>query len=507
MMTMDKTTTSVMLSDLLRQWVSLPVDMDCEISGITQDSRTVKPGNVFLACKGQTVDGAEYIDAAIEKGARAIIWQPDGEAAPIAFSSRKSKQGNDIPLIAFVGLIDKAGLIAAQFYNQPSRDMFVTGITGTNGKTSCSHFLAQALNDSEVTGIIGTLGNGLYGQLEEATHTTPDAVTCQKWLAKMHDAGAKNVAMEVSSHALDQGRVTGVEFDCAVFTNLTRDHLDYHGDMESYLQSKQKLFVYPSLKYAVINMDDDAGSSIRKVVPESVKVITYGLNDSHSQVDVYADDICLDRNGLKLNVNTPWGSGELRSQLMGRFNISNLLAVLSVLLLNGMKLETALERLSKVQGVAGRMQCIAIEGKPLVVIDYAHTPDALKHVLDALHEHSKDNIWCVFGCGGNRDQGKRAQMGVIAESLASKVVITTDNPRTEDPQAIVKDICEGLKTPSAVHVELDRAQAIDYALSNADEDDIVLVAGKGHENYQEVNGKRYPFSDFATVQQYLGVNA
>jgi len=507
MMAMDKMTNSMMLSDLLQQWLSLPANMDCEISGITQDSRTVQTGDVFLACKGQTVDGSEFIGAAIEQGARAIIWQPEEGAAPIAFSTRKSKQGNDIPLVAVADLLDKAGLIAAQFYNQPSQQLFVTGITGTNGKTSCSHFLAQALNDNEVTGVIGTLGNGLYGQLETATHTTPDAVTCQKWLSELLAAGAKNVAMEVSSHALDQRRVSGVEFDCAVFTNLTRDHLDYHGDMESYLQSKQKLFVSPSLKYAVINMDDDAGSSIKKITPDSVKVISYGLSNIHGQTDVYAEDICLDRSGIKLKVNTPWGSGELHSQLMGRFNISNLLAVLSVLLLKGMDLKTALERLNNVDGVAGRMQCIATEGKPLVVVDYAHTPDALEHVLKALHEHTKGNIWCVFGCGGDRDQGKRVQMGTIAEELASKVVITTDNPRTEDPQVIVNDILEGLKTPSAAHVELDRAQAINYAISHADENDIVLVAGKGHETYQEVNGKRYPFSDLTTVQQYLEMSA
>ncbi|MGD8812730.1 MAG: Mur ligase family protein, partial [Thioalkalispiraceae bacterium] len=311
MMVADNKTTAIMLGKLLEQWVAVPANMDCGISGVTQDSRTVKPGDLFLACLGQTVNGVEYIDEAIEKGARAIIWQHDEGAKPIAMSVRRSKQGDNIPVIAIPDLANKAGLIAAQFYNHPSQHLFVTGFTGTNGKTSCSHFLAQALNEDETTGVIGTLGNGLYGELETATHTTPDAVTCQKWLAEMFSAGAKNIAMEVSSHALDQGRVTGVEFDCAVFTNLTRDHLDYHGDMESYLESKQKLFLCPTLKYAVINIDDASGPAIKAVTPGNVKVITYGLSNENDLADVYAKEIHLGRDGIKLHINTPWGKGEL----------------------------------------------------------------------------------------------------------------------------------------------------------------------------------------------------
>ena len=507
MMAMDKMTSPMMLSGLIGQWLSLPDNLDCEISGITQDSRKVKRGDVFLACKGHTVNGAEYIDDAIEKGASAVIWQPEADSAPITFSSRKSSNGTNIAVIALPDLSEKAGLLASQFYHHPSAHMFVTGFTGTNGKTSCSHFLSQVLNMDEPSGVIGTLGNGLFGKLEMATHTTPDAVTCQQWLADMQEAGAKNIAMEVSSHALDQYRVSGVDFDCAVFTNLSRDHLDYHGDMASYLNAKQKLFMTPSLKSAVINIDDDAGLSIQNKINSAVKVITYGIDNTQGKADIYAEDIHLDRNGIKAKVMTPWGSAELHSHLMGRFNLSNLLAVLSVLLLKGLDLKTAIKRLASIQGVAGRMQCVSVEGQPLVVIDYAHTPDALEQVLVSLNDHTKGNIYCVFGCGGDRDQGKRALMGSVAEKLSNHVVITTDNPRTEDPSVIAKDICTGFKDQSILHIELDRAQAIDYAISHASENDIVLVAGKGHETYQEINGKRYPFNELATVQRYLGVSA
>lgn len=502
MMAMDTNTNSMMLSNLLSPWLSLPVNMDCEVSGITQDSRTVRDGNVFLACKGQTVDGATYIDAAIEQGACAVIWQPDEETAPIAFSTKKSKQGRDVVLVAMAGLTDKAGKIAAEFYHKPSQQLFVTGITGTNGKTSCSHFLAQALNEDEVTGLIGTLGNGLYGQLEIATHTTPDAVSCQRWLAEMLSGGARNIAMEVSSHALDQGRVSGVEFDCAMFTNLTRDHLDYHGDMASYLSSKLKLFQSPSLKFAVINNDDPASKKIRAVIAEGVRIISYAID---AEADVTAHDICLSHEGISMTVVTPWGTGKLKTSLLGKFNISNLLAVLSTLLLKGISLEGALSRLAKVEGVSGRMQHLQVQGKPLVVIDYAHTPDALGHVLSSLQDHQHDNIWCVFGCGGDRDKGKRSIMGTVAESLSDRVVITTDNPRSEDPQSIVDDICEGIANLSQLDVVLDRAEAIEFAINHATAEDIVVIAGKGHETYQEVNGIRYPFSDTDVAKSFLGV--
>ena len=271
-----------------------------------------------MACKGQTVNGVEFIDKAIEKGAIAIIWESDEETAAILFSSRQTLQGKDVPVIALNDLSYKAGLIANQFFAEPSKQMFVTGITGTNGKTSCSHFLAQALNDTEVTGVIGTLGNGIYGQLQSATHTTPDVVSCHHLMADILAEGAQNIAMEVSSHALDQGRVTGVDFDCAVFTNLTRDHLDYHGDMESYLASKLKLFVSPSLKFAVINRDDNAAAEIESVLAKNVQLVSYGLDE---QADVCAKDIQLTHDGMQMNIETPWGSGELKTSLMGKISI------------------------------------------------------------------------------------------------------------------------------------------------------------------------------------------
>lgn len=503
MMAMGDKTDSVMLSGLLSEWLEVPADMDREIQGVTLDSREVQAGDLFLACVGQTVNGVKFIGDAIERGAVAVIWEAEDSIETIPFSMRQSQQGRDVPVVALDNLSMKAGLIANQFYGEPSNQMFVTGITGTNGKTSCSHFLAQALNTEEVTGVIGTLGNGLYGKIKATTHTTPDVVSCHKLMAEMHANGAQNIAMEVSSHALDQGRVNGVDFDCAVFTNLSRDHLDYHGDMESYLASKLKLFTIPSVMYAVINLDDEAASEILSVLPKGVRPVSYGLNE---QADIYAHDIRLTHDGMLMNIETPWGAGELKTSLLGRFNISNLLAVLSVLLVKGIEIKDALNRLGKVQGVAGRMQCVQVNDKPLVVIDYAHTPDALEHVLTALKEHQHDRIWCVFGCGGDRDQGKRPMMGTIVESMADKLVITTDNPRSEDPEAIVADICDGIANLSQVDVLLDRAEAIEYVINNATKNDIVLIAGKGHETYQEVNGKHYPFSDLDIVKQYMGVS-
>lgn len=504
MMAIDDKKDAVMLSDLLSSWLEVPASMDCLVQGLTLDSRAVQAGDVFLACIGQTVNAVQFIGDAIERGASAVIWETEDTATAITFSMRQSMQGREVPCIALENLSDKAGLIADQFYGEPSKQMFVTGITGTNGKTSCSHFLAQALNENEMTGVIGTLGNGVYGKVEAATHTTPDVVTCHKLMAEMNGQGAQNIAMEVSSHALDQGRVNGVDFDCAVFTNLSRDHLDYHGNMESYLASKLKLFTSFSLSSAVINLDDQAATKILSVIPKGVRVISYGLNEL---ADVYAYDIQLTRDGMVMNIKTPWGTGKLKTSLLGRFNISNLLAVLCVLLVKGIELGDALDRLGRLQGIAGRMQHVQKQGKPLVVIDYAHTPDALEHVLTALKEHAYERVWCVFGCGGDRDQGKRSLMGTVAESLANKVIITTDNPRTEDPEVIASDICEGIANLSQVDVILDRAEAIEFAIRNATEDDVILVAGKGHETYQEVNGKRYPFSDLDIAQQYLEVNA
>lgn len=494
----------ILLSELLAGICTVPTEVDREISGLCLDSRKAGQGDLFFACAGQTVHGMSYVEQVIEAGAVAVLWEPEPQAEPIPLSWRETPDGELVPLLAIPELSLQVGVIADRFYGYPSQQMFVIGITGTNGKTSCSQFLADVLVQDKPCGVIGTLGTGLYGSLLKPTHTTPDAVTCHALLADMLEQGATNSVLEVSSHALDQGRVNGVQFDCAVFTNLSRDHLDYHGDMESYAAAKQQLFSFPGLRFAVINQDDNFGQILLSRMPTNVQTISYGFDVREPRPDVFASDIQLSATGISCDVLTPWGEGKLTAPVLGRFNISNLLAVLSTLLLQGMKLTTALQKLSTVTSVAGRMECIRQSGQPLVVIDYAHTPDALEQVLKALAEHCTGKLLCVFGCGGDRDQGKRPLMGEIADRLADVVILTNDNPRTEAAEKIIEQILQGIDNREHVVVETDRATAIAMAIEQATSDDIVLIAGKGHEDYQEINGVRNTFSDLAEVNKSLG---
>ena len=471
------------------------------IDAIALDSRQVDRGTLFIALTGSRVRGHDFIDAAIAAGAAAVVYDAAVEVAGAA--------AKGVPCIGVAGLSHKAGLIAARFHGEPSRQLFMVGVTGTNGKTSCSHFLAQVLDgEGERCAVIGTLGNGLWGSLHSATHTTPDAVTLQRTLADFLTQGARRVAMEVSSHALEQGRVAGVEFDVAVLTNLSRDHLDYHGDMAAYRAAKSELFRTPGLRYAVLNGDDPFGRQLAGEVADDVEVVLYRLTDAGAiggggAKQVMGQLLACDQHGLTLAISSPWGSGELRSPLLGRFNASNLLAVLSVLLISGIDFQEALRRLASVENAPGRMEHYSAPGRPLVVIDYAHTPDALEQVLLTLRDHCQGRLWLVFGCGGNRDAGKRPLMGAIAARLADRVVLTDDNPRHEDPQEILDQIRAGMGS-ARQRVIRDRADAIAYAIEQAAANDLVLVAGKGHEDYQQVGGERLPFSDREQVLKLLG---
>jgi UDP-N-acetylmuramoyl-L-alanyl-D-glutamate--2,6-diaminopimelate ligase len=414
-----------------------------------------------------------------------------------------------VPNLAVPGLREKAGLIAAEVYGQPSRRLWMIGITGTNGKTSCSHWLAQAQADcGRPTAVVGTLGNGLPGALSASANTTPDPVSLQKHLKEYADQGAQSVAMEVSSHALAQGRVNGVQFNVALFTNLSRDHLDYHGDMESYALAKALLFAWPQLEYAVLNLDDSFGQELaQKATRAGMRVLGYGFEAG----EVRGSDLVVSPRGLTFNVTTPWGEAHVESEVLGRFNASNLLAVLATLLVSGVPLARAVEAVCAVRPVAGRMQQIRIPGRPLVVVDYAHTPDALEKVLMTLREVVKDskaaavdsNLVCVFGCGGQRDKGKRPMMGDVASRLADSVIVTSDNPRNETPRSIIDDIVAGMA--ANYHVMEDRAAAIDHAIRHARPDDVVLIAGKGHEDYQEIAGVKLPFSDAEVAARSLEV--
>jgi UDP-N-acetylmuramyl-tripeptide synthetase len=463
-------------------------------TSVTADSRQVVPGALFLAYPGVHSDGRRYIGQAVAAGASAVLWESQGFAWDAAIK---------VANLGVSQLKNQVAEIAAEFYQYPSRKLDVIGVTGTNGKTSVSQWIAQAMQAlGEKTAVIGTIGSGFAdvsgNGLVETNNTTPDAILLQKMLADYASQGAVAVAMEVSSHGLDQGRVNAIEFDFAVFTNLTRDHLDYHQTMDAYASAKRKLFDWPSLRTAVVNVDDDFGKEMAESLRVSSKsIVTYGL----VQGDVRADKLTLSANGISMKVITPQGVAVLSAPVLGRFNAYNLLAVLATLLARQVPLGDAISAIAQIKPVDGRMQQFGGKDKPLVVVDYAHTPDALENVLVSLREQTQGKLICVFGCGGDRDAGKRPLMGSIAEKYAHHVVVTSDNPRNENPALIIEQIVNGMTVlPS---IAPDRAVAIQQAIKFANKDDVVLLAGKGHEEYQEIGGLRTPFSDIAVAQSAL----
>lgn len=475
---------------------------DIRVSGLALDSRHIAGGELFLACAGTAQHGANFIEQAIAQGAVAVAVEPAPESAGLDLDAFA------VPAFWVERLHLLASEVAGRFYGEPSHEMAVVGITGTNGKTSVSQFIAQAIAEQSPCGVVGTLGSGLYGELSETGHTTPDAVSLQAQLAQMHDAGASHVAMEVSSHALDQGRVGGLRFAVAVYTNLSHEHLDYHGDMETYAAAKRRLLEMPGLAKAVINADDATGRNWLASMPEGLEAISYGLEGGAGEglhPTLFADAVQLDASGLSMQVHSPWGEGRLQSGLLGRFNAANLLAALGALLALGYGFADAIARLGRTGTVPGRMERFAVQGRPLVVVDYAHTPDALAHVLTALREHTRRRLWCLFGCGGERDREKRSKMGQIAEALADSVVITDDNPRRENPFNIIEDIFRGIENPDAIYVNRDRVHAIAHAIGLSREGDVILVAGKGHETEQQIGGQRVPYSDREEVAHLLGL--
>jgi UDP-N-acetylmuramoyl-L-alanyl-D-glutamate--2,6-diaminopimelate ligase len=463
---------------------------------LTADSRQVQAGDAFAAMPGTQADGRKFIADAVAKGAGAVLWDPQG------FSWNREWT---VPQLPVENLKGKLGAIADFIFGSPSQALWVVGVTGTNGKTSCTHWIARCLDlAGRRAAIAGTLGNGLVGALEPATHTTPDAAQLQEMLARYKAAGARAIAIEVSSHGLDQGRVNGVAFDLALFTNLTRDHLDYHGTMAAYGAAKAKLFSWPGLHACVINADDAFGQSLADAArARGQKVLTYGL----ANADVAATGIANASRGIGLSVATPWGRGDLQTGLVGAFNASNLLGCLAVLLASDIPLADALAALATMDAPPGRMQRLGGGVLPLVVVDYAHTPDALEKVLTALKPAVMEGgeLVCVFGCGGDRDAGKRPEMGRLASTLADRVIVTSDNPRSEDPGAIASAIVHGIRDSGNRHwvVDLDRTTAINAGIAGAKAGDVVLIAGKGHEDYQEANGARTRFSDLEVAAAAL----
>lgn len=477
----------------LNQLLDLNIVSSPVISGLALDSRQVKAGDIFCALAGTQLHGERFIPMAIQNGATAILREANSDKINLI---------DGIYHIDVANLSQKLGHIAAKFYGNPSQSMQITGITGTNGKTSVSHYIAQLLTSP--CGLLGTLGYGVYGQLQTGLHTTPDAIRLQALFAQFKQQAIQQVVMEVSSHALAQGRVNGIAFDTAVFTNLSRDHLDYHHTMQAYQAAKLKLFQWEGLKTAVINRDDALCDTIQQHIAADVQCLTYSLK--HKQAEVYATILQQHQHGYDLHIQTPWGSGLVKLSLFGQFNISNVLAALTVVLHQGVALDIALDAVQNLQAVAGRMQCLTQTQQPTIIIDYAHTPDALQQVLQASRQHCSGKLYCVFGCGGDRDKGKRPQMGKIAQQLADKIVITDDNPRHEASQNIIDDILTGCKMPDKnIQIIANRAEAIQAAIQAAQTDDIVLIAGKGHEDYQQVGDKKLYFSDEKEAKKNIGL--
>lgn len=498
--------TSITLRELLAGHADTGACGDIRVHGLALDSRRINRGEAFVALAGTQAHGIRFAPAACARGAVAIL----ADTASIAPSARAGAHGGARPIAPVLwidGLRERLGAIASRFFGEPSRKLHVIGVTGTNGKTSTVQMIAQALHDEgHRVATIGTLGAGLHGQLHAGERTTPDAIEVHGLLARFRDAGASHVAMEVSSHALEQGRVNAVAFELAAFTNLTRDHLDYHGTMQAYGAAKARLFDAPDLRWAIINIDDGFGADLAQRLAgqggAAPGLLRYGIDNPAA--DVGASKVEATAQGLRFHLATPWGEGMVRSALLGRFNVSNLLAVAATLGALGLDFSAIVAALERMQPVPGRMSRLGGHaGQPLVVIDYAHTPDALEQALRSLRAHCEGELVCVFGCGGERDAGKRPQMAAIAETLADRVIVTDDNPRGEDGDAIVAQVLAGFAHRGRARVERDRGVAIRQAVAAARARDVVLIAGKGHEPYQEIAGVRRPFDDLAVARTAL----
>ena len=444
-------------------------------------------------------DGRRHIAQAIERGCAAVLWESEGFAWDAVF-----ERARRVPNAGVKGLKAQAGLLAHEFYGRPSESMWVCGVTGTNGKTSCTQWLTHLFSLKDIkTAVIGTLGSGFPPGLNPVDNTTPDVLELHRLLAEFKSAGARAVAVEVSSHGLDQGRVNGVAFDCALFTNLSHDHLDYHGTLAAYAEAKARLFDAPGLGAAVLNMDDAFGAQLaRRLEARGVRTIGYSLSGVPAAEFISVASL----EGQRARIKSSWGSAEVSVPHLGRFNVANALGVLGCLVAKGIPFGEGAQLLESLPQVAGRMQKIGeLPGQPLVVVDYAHTPDALDKVLSALKPVARmrgGRLVAVFGAGGGRDRAKRPLMGSVAAARADRIVLTSDNPRGEDPQAIVEAIRDGVAGECIV--ELDRAKAIAAAIGSADAADVVLIASKGHEGFQEIAGRRLPFSDAAVAGAALG---
>ena len=479
------------LKELLRPWVTTELP-DLDISGLHNDSRQLKPGFLFFAYPGAAVDGRLFMQQAGLAGAAAVVYDSENVPSAAAFP-------NHIPCVPVPQLGKKLAEIASRFYDYPTKKLSVTGVTGTNGKTTIAYQLAQAYGLlGQKAAYVGTLGHGFVDALQPLANTTPDALCLQKFLHNYQQTLVKQVCMEVSSHALSQGRVDGIDFTQAIYTNLSHEHLDYHHTMQAYADEKAKLFATPSLKSAIINHDDEYSQLMAANLGPTCRRLTYGLQDG---CDVRAVNWNISMLGSELEIASPWGTHHVRVSILGKFNVYNSLAVFAGLLANDVATTDVIRVMDKLHASPGRMEVVA--QNPCVIVDYAHTPDALENVLSTLGQLKQGRLGVVFGCGGDRDKTKRPMMGRIASQYADFVIITSDNPRSEEPSHIVDEIAQGVLPATEVLKIVDREHAIHQALSMAAEQDIILIAGKGHEDYQLIGKERFAFSDQDVVRKWL----
>ncbi len=458
------------------------------------DSRTIEAGDCFVALVGAQSDGTQFIDDAVNRGARMVMVS--GASFDVSYLA------GQVALVSIPNIEQALSAIAGRWFGEPSSKMNVIAITGTNGKTTCCQWLAQLLNDEKAPcASIGTLGFGVVGEsLVETGFTTPDAITTQAIISTLKDSGARSLVMEVSSHSLVQARVAAVAIDVAVFTNIGRDHLDYHGDIESYVLAKLNLMRVKSLRAAVINLDDDYAARFVDALANTVQLVTFGLSES---ADVSAINVRYLPQGVEADITYQEQCWPIALPIWGEFNVSNLLAVIAAAIAVGHDISDLITRLSVLKPVAGRLQPANHGVKPQVLVDFAHTADALESVLLAIRAHSQKKLWCVFGCGGDRDKGKRVLMAKVAEKYADKVVVTSDNPRSENPADILRDILNGFQQPELVVSKIDRQAAIEFAIENASEDDCIVIAGKGHEQYQLIGSDKIAFCDISVATHSL----
>ena len=485
------------LSDLLDGFADAPA---LAVTGIALDSRRLGDGYLFLACAGVSNHGLDFCAQAVETGATAIAFDTS--------TAKKLPDDIAVPLIPVDNLAARVGEIANRFFGYPSQQLKVVGVTGTNGKSTVAWLLSQCL---EILGTpcayAGTLGYGVGAVDSDDDMTSPDVVEMHRRLATFVDAGARSAAIEVSSHALAQRRVDGIKFDATLFTNLSRDHLDYHGDMRAYGEAKARLFLDYPADWRIINLDSEFGTQLASRCREDVISVSTNFDRvANGRPYVFVRSVVANEAGSEVAIQSSWGDAALNVPLPGDFNVANSVLVIAYLLTAGISLSDACDALSQVSAPPGRMQRVPAAAGPTVYIDYAHTPGAIEVALRALRVHTHGRLWCVFGCGGNRDAGKRPLMGRVAERLADELVITNDNPRSEAPAAIIADIAAGFANPTRATIIENRAAAIAWTIASAEANDVVLIAGKGHENYQIIGGERLDFSDYGAAAGNLAVH-